>query len=289
MITADTVLRVLGSSTLGAFVGGYLDHVLTSSENAAMRQSLSDAKAAIEARDWPRVTVWVSATCERYFSVVFGDRLFSVRAVGLTFGYAFLIALLGLPRLEEDAHLTLTWTERLGFTAAVALPSAAVDLCILAWARRQLRTLASGAGRASPVLIGILGASYTGIGVAVLLAQIIGATVLPALLPGVAGGLPSPPLLYVLLAAPLTWPYILTAWSFDADPNTIVLVFPAALSGIIVSCSLLVTILIARSPRFIGGPIAAGLDRLGSSPKGIFATLGGAVGTVVNLVHDLLK
>ena len=274
---------------LCGFIGGYFDHISSSEDAAKMRCSLRDAKAQIDARDWSGLMIWISATCERYFSLLFGRRLFSVRAALLAFGYAFLIALLGIPRLERDAYITLRTQERLAVILAVAIPCSLVDICVLAWARLQLRRLAAGVGKARLILFRIVAASYAGVGVAVLASQLAGATLLPALLPGVASGLPAAPQLYVLIAAPLTWPYIVTSSDFGGDPFGLYLYLPAALSGLTVSFSILTAMLIARSPRFIGRPIAAGLDNLASSPKGIFATLGGAIGLLGSALHDLSR
>jgi hypothetical protein len=221
--------------------------------------------------------------------LLFGSSLFGVRVILIAFAYSLLFVALGLARIEQDAHLTLTPIERVALYLCGALPCMIIDVAILAWCRIRLRRLAETGVGVRATLIAVLAMSYVGIGLAVLASQAVGGGVLPRFITTISYDIPPPPLLYVWVASPITWPYIIASPNFSGDVNTLYTCLPAGLSGITVALALGVATLILKAPRFVGRPVSVALESWDGGKRGVFASVGAAVAVVGNVLHTILK
>ena len=112
---------------------------------------------------------------------------------------------------------------------------------------------------------------------------------LPRFITSLSYDILSPPLLYVWLASPITWPYVVASSNFGGDVNELYTCLPAGLSGITLAVALGMAVLIVKAPRFVGRPISVGLSSWADGKRGFFASVGAAVAVVANVLHAILK
>lgn len=290
MFNAKLFQGALSSVPFWAAVGAYLDATLTPLQMTMLRDSLGGASQSLSSSNWEAFGRWSAASCEKFFSALFGERLFSLRAVLIVLGYASGIALLGVlqEQTAPSSPITLTLRENIGITLDIALPCVAIDLLVLAWSRRILRDVAAGRRSVTPTLGVVVAVSYLGIGVAVFVAQVLGAFVLPLVVPSIGAGWPAPPEGNLLFAAPLIWPYLLPTYG-NGSIADVYIFLPAGFSGLIVTFSLGIAVLSSGSPRWIGRPLAVAFDTIAKAPKGVFTFLGGALGYFIHTLAGWLQ